>query len=151
MTGWEVGSSVPSVSTIQSYETANPGADLRLAVSVGIFAGIVPLFRSPGTFTVSQADFWPPVSASRNSVPRGGVFDDQRRAGCRELGSPGGQKRVGLSLAAIIADLIRRLRTAGSIRLGHPATARLRCRVANDLRPRRARGLVRGTRAISSC
>jgi hypothetical protein len=43
--------------TIQSYETANPYADSEWAVSVGILAGIVSLFRSPGTLAVSQADF----------------------------------------------------------------------------------------------
>src|ERR1700675_4153406 len=47
MTGWWAASSISTVSTIQSYETANPGADSRQGVSVGIFAGIVPLFRSP--------------------------------------------------------------------------------------------------------
>jgi hypothetical protein len=57
MTAWGAGSLIQIVSTIQSYETANPGADSRYAVSVGIFAGIIPLFRSPGTLAVSQADF----------------------------------------------------------------------------------------------
>jgi hypothetical protein len=38
--------------TIQSYETANPGAGSRSAVSVGIFAGIV----RPVTLAVSQAN-----------------------------------------------------------------------------------------------
>jgi hypothetical protein len=49
--------SIPVVPTIQSYETANPCADSGWAASVGIFAGIVPLFRSPVTLAVSQADF----------------------------------------------------------------------------------------------
>ena len=55
MTGWGVGSSVPSVSTIQSFQTADLRAGSKEAVSVGIFAGIVPLFRSPVTLAVSQA------------------------------------------------------------------------------------------------
>jgi hypothetical protein len=41
---------------------------------VGIFAGIVPLIWSPGTLVFSPADFWPSVSASKNSVPRGRVL-----------------------------------------------------------------------------
>jgi hypothetical protein len=55
--GPETGSHMTAHTTIQSYETPNPGADSEWAVSVGIFAGIVPLFRSPGTLAVSQADF----------------------------------------------------------------------------------------------
>ena len=50
-------SSNRTISTIQSYETTNPRADSGWAVSVGIFAGIVPLFRSPVTLAVSQTDF----------------------------------------------------------------------------------------------
>ena len=53
----ETGSHMTARTTIQSYETANPSADSRQADSVGIFAGIVPLFRSPVTLAVSQADF----------------------------------------------------------------------------------------------
>jgi hypothetical protein len=44
---------------------------------VGIFAGIVLLFQSPVNLSVSQARFWPPVSASKNSVPRGRVATAQ--------------------------------------------------------------------------
>jgi hypothetical protein len=94
MTGWGVGSSNHTVSTIQSYETANPGADSLWADSVGIFAGIVPLFRSPVTLAVSQADFWPPVSASKNSVPRGKVLTANAGRLPGVLGVLGGQKRV---------------------------------------------------------
>jgi hypothetical protein len=53
----ETGSYLTVHTTSQSYETANPGADSRWGVSVGIFAGIVPLFRSPATLAVSQAVF----------------------------------------------------------------------------------------------
>jgi hypothetical protein len=49
--------SIPVAPTIQSYETAHPGAGSRWAVSAGIFAGIIPLFRSLVTLAVSQADF----------------------------------------------------------------------------------------------
>jgi hypothetical protein len=64
MTGWGGGSSVPSVSTIQSFQIADLGAG---------FADIIPRFRSLMTLAVSQADFFAPVSASKNSVPRGRV------------------------------------------------------------------------------
>jgi hypothetical protein len=45
----------------------------------------------------------------------------------------------------LIAGSIRELRTGGSILPEHHEVARLQCRVANDLRPQRARDLVRGT------
>lgn len=51
----------------------------------------------------------------------------------------------------IIADSIQGLRTVGSILPEHHEVARLQYRAANDLRPRRGRDLVRGTRARSSC
>jgi hypothetical protein len=57
MTAWGVGSLVQMVSTIQSPRTADFQAGSKRAVSVGIFAGIVPPFRSPVTLAVSQADF----------------------------------------------------------------------------------------------
>ena len=57
MTGWGVGSSVPSVSTIQSFQTTDLRAGSKEAISVGIFAGIIPLFRSLVILAVSQADF----------------------------------------------------------------------------------------------
>jgi len=43
--------------TIQSFKTAHFQTDSKRAVSGGIFAGIVPLFRSLVTLAVSQADF----------------------------------------------------------------------------------------------
>ena len=51
----------------------------------------------------------------------------------------------------IIADSIQGLRTVGSILPEYHEVARLQYRAANDLRPRRGRDLVRGTRARSSC
>lgn len=47
---------VPLWSTTQSYEIANPGGHAKQAASSGIFASIFPLFRSPVTLAVSQAD-----------------------------------------------------------------------------------------------
>src|SRR5260370_40890300 len=47
--------------------------------------------------------------------------------------------------SVIIADSIQGLRTVGSILPEHHEVARLQYRVANDLRPRRGRDLVRGT------
>jgi hypothetical protein len=44
-------------STIQSSQTAEIAVDWKQAVSAGIFAGIVPLFWSPVTLAVFQADF----------------------------------------------------------------------------------------------
>jgi hypothetical protein len=53
----ETGSYLTAHTTIQSFQTADFRADSKEAVSVGIFAGIVPLFRSLVTLAVSQADF----------------------------------------------------------------------------------------------
>ena len=49
--------SIPVVPTIQSFQTTDLRTGSKEAVSVGIFAGIVPLFRSLVTLAVSQADF----------------------------------------------------------------------------------------------
>ena len=65
----ETGSYLTAHTTIQSPRTADFQAGSKRAVSVGIFAVVVPLFRSPVTLAVSQADFYPPVSAFKNSVP----------------------------------------------------------------------------------
>ena len=86
-----VTSSIPITPTIQSYETANPCADSGSAVSVGIFAGIVPLFRSPVTLCGLSGRFWPPVSASKNSVPRGRVSTANTFRQPRILGVLAGQ------------------------------------------------------------
>jgi hypothetical protein len=53
----ETGSHPTASATTQSPRTADFQADSKRAVSVGIFAGIVPLFRSPVTLAVSEADF----------------------------------------------------------------------------------------------
>jgi hypothetical protein len=83
VTAWGVGSLVPSVSTIQFLRTADFQADSKRAVSVGIFAGIVPLFRSLVTLAVSQADFSLPSLHPKIPFPRGG-FDGQYRSATRE-------------------------------------------------------------------
>ena len=72
MTGWGVGSSVPSVSTIQSSQTTDLRAGSKDAVSVGIFAGIIPLVRSLVTLAVSQADFSPPSLHPKIPFPAAG-------------------------------------------------------------------------------
>jgi hypothetical protein len=59
--------------TIQSFQTTDLRVGSKEAISVVIFAGIVPLFRSLVTLAVSQGRFQPPVSASKNSVPRSRV------------------------------------------------------------------------------
>ena len=71
-TAWGAASSNHTISTIQSFQTADLRAGSKEAVSVGIFAGIIPLFRSLVTLAVSQADFWPPVSASKIPFPAAG-------------------------------------------------------------------------------
>src|SRR6266481_6499103 len=53
----ETGSYLTAHTTIQSPRTADFQAGSKRAVSVGIFAGIVPLFRSPVTLAVSQGRF----------------------------------------------------------------------------------------------
>jgi hypothetical protein len=72
MTGWGVGSSVPSVSTIQSFQTTDLWAGSKEAVSVGIFAVIIPLFQSLVTLAVSQADFSPPSLHPKIPFPAAG-------------------------------------------------------------------------------
>jgi hypothetical protein len=93
MTGWWVASLCPTASTIQSFQTADLRAGSKEAVSVGIFVGIIPLFRSLVTLAVSQADFRPPVSASKNSVPRGRVSTANTFRQPGILGVLGGQER----------------------------------------------------------
>ena len=49
-------SSNHTISTIQSFQTTDLRAGSKEAISVGIFAGIIPLFRSLVILAVSQAD-----------------------------------------------------------------------------------------------
>ena len=75
----ETGSYLTAHTTIQSHQTPDFQTELKQAVSVGIFAGIVPAFRSLQALAVSWADFWPPVSASKNSVPVPPIWPKKRR------------------------------------------------------------------------
>jgi hypothetical protein len=68
----ETGSHGTAHTTIQSPRTADFQADSKRAVSVGIFAGIVPLFRSPVTLAVSQADFCLPSLYPKIPFPAAG-------------------------------------------------------------------------------
>jgi hypothetical protein len=72
MTAWGVGSSVPSVSTIQSFKTADLQTDSERAVFEGIFAGIVPLFGSLVTLATSRADFSRPSLHPKIPFPAAG-------------------------------------------------------------------------------
>jgi hypothetical protein len=93
MTGWGVGSSVPSVSTIQSFQTTDLRAGSKEAVSVEIFASIIPLFRSLAALAVSQADFSLPSLHPKIPFPAAG-FPRPIPFGSREYWeSRGGQKR----------------------------------------------------------
>jgi len=146
---WGVGSSVPSSSTIQSHQTADVQAESKQAVSVGIFASIVLLFRSPVTLAVSQADSSLP--SPHPKIPFPAVALTAAKA-LRELGkleSFWGQN--GPFEPALIAGSVRGLRTAGSILPEHHEVARRQYRGANDLQPQRARDPVQGTRVRSSC
>ena len=68
----ETGSHGTAHTTIQSFQTADFRADSKEAVSVGIFAGIVPLCRSLVTLAVSQADFSLPSLHPKIPFPAAG-------------------------------------------------------------------------------
>jgi hypothetical protein len=72
MTAWGASSLIQIVSTIQSYETANPRPASGWPASAGIFAGIFPPFRSPVTLAVSQADFSLPSLHPKIPFPAAG-------------------------------------------------------------------------------
>jgi hypothetical protein len=148
-TAWGAASSNHTISTIQSFQTADFHAGSKEAVSVGIFAGIVPLFRSLVTLAVSQADFSLPSLQQKIPFPAAefGAANDRRleNLAFREAELPFRAD------SGITEDSARGLRTAGSILREHREVVRLRCRAANDPRPRPGRDPVRGTRARSSC
>jgi hypothetical protein len=64
--------SIPVAPTIQSFQTADLRAGSKDAVSVGIFAGIIPLVRSLVTLAVSQADFSLPFLHPKIPFPAAG-------------------------------------------------------------------------------
>jgi len=73
MTAWGAASLVQMVSTtIQSFQTADLRAGSKEAVSVGIFVGIIPRFRSLVTLAVSQADFSLPSLHPKIPFPAAG-------------------------------------------------------------------------------
>ena len=69
---WETGSYPTACATIQSPRTADFQAGSKRAVSVGIFAGIVPLFPSLETLAVSQPDFGLPSLHPKIPFPAAG-------------------------------------------------------------------------------
>ncbi len=101
---------------------------------MGIFAGIVPLFRSPVTLAVSQADFSLPSLHPKIPFPAtGSTSNTIRQPG--NIGESLEAKTPFRARSVIIADSVRGLRTAGSILQGHHEVARLQCRAVDDLRP----------------
>ncbi len=71
-TVWGAASSNHTISTIQSFKTAHFQTDSKRAVSGGIFAGIVPLYRSLATLAVSEADFSHPSLHPKIPFPGAG-------------------------------------------------------------------------------
>jgi hypothetical protein len=71
-TAWGAASSDHTISTIQSFQTTDLRAGSKEAISVGIFAGIIPLFRSLVTLAVSQADFCLPSLHPKIPFPAAG-------------------------------------------------------------------------------
>jgi hypothetical protein len=117
----------------------------RRRLATGRFCGDFRRYRFPSFGLRGPLRFLRLILASSLCIqkfhsPRHG-FDGQRGSAAENLGRLGGQKCVVLNSARSYRGFNQGLRTAGSIRLGRHATARLQCRVANDLRPRRARGL----------
>jgi len=85
-TGWGAASSVQIISTIQSQQTADSQPESKQAVSAGMFAGIVPHFRSPVTFAVSEAGLSLPSLHPKIPFPAVGL---RRAQAARELGNLG--------------------------------------------------------------
>ncbi len=79
--------------TIQFFRTADFQADSKRAVSVGIFAGIVPLFRSLVTLAVSQADFSLPSLHPKIPFPTAGFRRPIPFGAAREYWESWGKKR----------------------------------------------------------
>src|SRR5260370_16802872 len=82
--------------------------------------------RSLVALTVSRADFWSPVSASKNSVP-GDWISAPNQPGPRELGLLRSELRAAFGP---IADSIRGFRTVGSIPRERRGSARVRAGLA---------------------
>ena len=86
-TGWGAASSVQIISTIQSPPNRRFPAELKQAVSAGIFAGIVQLFRSLVTLPVSQAEFSLPSPHPKIPFPAVGLRPRETRE-CWEYFGP---------------------------------------------------------------
>src|SRR5258708_25898362 len=120
--------------TTQSYPNRKSQRRLRIGRFCGDFRWYRSALSVSGDTCGLSGRFWPPVSASKNSVPRGRVFDGQIPVGCREFLGFGRPKATFRTRSVIIADSIQGLRTVGSILPEHHEVARLQYRVANDLR-----------------
>ena len=77
--------------TTQSSQTDKTVVVSKYCVLAGIFAGLLPAGRSLRTAVVSQAAFWPSVSAGKISVPGIGVglASGYPRIGIRARSHPG--------------------------------------------------------------
>src|SRR5258708_7271275 len=98
--------SIPVAPTIQSFQTADLRAGSKEAVSVGIFAGIIPLFRSLVTLAVSQADSGLPSLHPKIPFPAAGFRRPIPFGSSGMLGVLEAKKRH-FGLAVIIAGSIR--------------------------------------------
>jgi hypothetical protein len=101
-------------------------------------------------FAVSQPDFSLASLHPKIPFPASGFSTARSRSAAGNFWGMEA-KATFRTRSIIIADSIQGLRTVGSILPEHHEVARLQYRAANDLRPRRGRDLVRGTRARSSC
>jgi hypothetical protein len=107
-----VGGLVPSVSTIQSSQTRAFRRRLQRGRFCADFAGIVSDFSSLCTLAVSRANFWPPVSVSKNSVPGSWIWRGKGPFGGLKIGDSGRQK-CRFEPRPLLRDLVRALRTIG--------------------------------------
>jgi hypothetical protein len=107
-------------------------------------------FRLWRHFAVSQPDFSLASLHPKIPFPASGFSTARSRSAAGNFWGMEAKSDVS-NPSIIIADSIQGPRTVGSILPEHHEVARLQYRAANDLRPRRGRDLVRGTRARSSC
>jgi hypothetical protein len=108
------------------------------------------LFRSLVTLAVSQADFSLPSLQQKIPFPAAEFGAANDRGRLENLAFREAELPI-RAASGITEDSVRGLRTADSILREHREVVRLRCRAANDPRPRPGRDPVRGTRGRSSC
>ena len=146
--GWQFGPFQPHHPVLRNRKS-------RRRVPIGRFCGDFRRYRSTLSVSGGPLRSHRPIFSLQSLHPKipfpAAGFLTAHALRLPGIGGMGGQKATFRTRSVIIADSIQGLRTAGSILREHREVARLRCRVAIDLRPRCARGLVRGTRAISSC